>query len=189
MKKIFLFLVLGMLMLSGASAEYLPHKVNTDLKFSITSNFADECLLSTINTPTDVIEINQLVQGSGTFTFEIDKENYKELGVYRHNIICNDGVDVVSDFESVEAIDGKPSLLILILLYLIISAFLIISHFVEYGEALSFISGGMLLVVGLLYLLYDFGISYTGLKWVIVMAHWGFGLLVLFKQTGDWLDG
>ena len=34
-----------------------------------------------------------------------------------------------------------------------------------------------------------FGISYTGLKWIIVMAHWGFGLLILFKQTGDWLDG
>ena len=67
-------------MLSGASADYLPHKVNTDLKFSITSNFADECLLSTINTPTDVIEINKLIQGSGTFTFEIDKDNYKELG-------------------------------------------------------------------------------------------------------------
>lgn len=189
MKKIFLFLVLGMLMLSGASADYLPHKVNTDLKFSITSNFADECLLSTINTPTDVIEINQLIQGSGTFTFEIDKDNYKELGVYRHNIICNDGVDVVSDFESVEVVDGKPSLFVLILLYLAIASFLIVSHFVEYGEALSFISGGMLLVVGLLYLLYDFGISYTGLKWIIVMAHWGFGLLILFKQTGDWLDG
>ena len=118
MKKIFLFLVLGMLMLSGASADYLPHKINTDLKFSITSNFADECLLSTINTPTDVIEINQLVQGSGTFTFEIDKDNYKELGVYRHNIICNDGVDVGSDCESVEVVDGKPTLFVLILLYL-----------------------------------------------------------------------
>ena len=35
MKKIFLFLVLGMLMLSGASADYLPHKVNTSYKDGI----------------------------------------------------------------------------------------------------------------------------------------------------------
>ena len=97
-----MFCLVLTLFIGQASADYLPHKVNSDLKFSITSNFADECLLSTIDTPSDVIVINQLVQDSGTFTFLVSKDNYQELGVYRHNIICNDGVDVVSDVYSRE---------------------------------------------------------------------------------------
>lgn len=83
------------------SAEsYLPHKQNTDLEFSIGSNFATDCILETINSPYGVNTIN--LQGTKidkSFKFSIDGSNYSSLGTYCHIISCSDGVNSVTNGE------------------------------------------------------------------------------------------
>lgn len=99
MKRIMLLIIVGMFLISFASA-YLPHKLETDLKFSITSNNATSCNLTTINTPTEVLIINQqATQNSHTFNFTILKGNYSEQGTYEMNIECFDGVSIMSGKE------------------------------------------------------------------------------------------
>jgi len=96
MKKIIFTIIFGMFLISLVSAS-LPHKQNTDLFFSITSNNATECVLTTINTPLQVTLINQTgTQVSQTFNFTIDGNNFTELGTYQMNLECSDGSSIVS---------------------------------------------------------------------------------------------
>jgi len=95
-------ILLMFMMFSFVSAE-MTHKQNTNLIFSITSNFADQCVLTTINTPTDVLFVNQNgTKNSQTFNFTISSGNFTELGNYRLNIECADSTDKVTEYESVE---------------------------------------------------------------------------------------
>jgi hypothetical protein len=96
--KIFLFLFLGMFLLSFVSA-YDPHKIGEDLEFSITSNFATSCELTTINTPNGIIEIGQTDTDTRTFNFIVLGGNYSTSGTYCHNLVCTDGVDTASGQE------------------------------------------------------------------------------------------
>jgi uncharacterized membrane protein len=99
MNKALMFLVMSMFLFSFVSAEYLPHEYNTTLVFSITSNFATNCTLTTINTPNDTITINQADTSSGTFTFSVLSGNYSSTGTYCHNIVCTDGTDTTTGQE------------------------------------------------------------------------------------------
>ena len=100
----YISILVGLLMMSMlgiVSAEsYLPHKQNTDLEFSIGSNFATDCILETINSPYGVNTIN--LQGTNigqTYKFRIDGSNYTSLGTYCHIISCTDGVNTVTNGE------------------------------------------------------------------------------------------
>jgi hypothetical protein len=98
-KQILLITLLGIFLFSLVSAT-IPHKQNTDLEFSITSNFADECILTTINTPNGLIVINQNGTRDGqTFNFTISRGNYSKLGNHCHNIVCTDGTETTSGQE------------------------------------------------------------------------------------------
>lgn len=99
MKNNIIAIFLMFFLFSFASASYLPHQQNQNLEFSITSNFATSCELTTINSPSGIITINQNVSGSGTFTFNISGGNYSTLGTYAHNIVCTDGTDNTSGQE------------------------------------------------------------------------------------------
>jgi hypothetical protein len=93
------FMFLFIMALSITSA-YESWTQNTNLNFSITSNFATSCTLTTINSPDGVITINQdgTVDGQ-TFTFSILGSNYSSLGSYCHNIVCTDGTDYTTGQE------------------------------------------------------------------------------------------
>lgn len=93
MKRLFITLVLGMFLISLASAEYLPHKQNTELQFSFTSNNATSCNITIANTPEGVITINQeSTKSDQTFNNTIGGGNFTILGNYCFNIECSDGV-------------------------------------------------------------------------------------------------
>ena len=92
-------MLLLMLSLTLVSASYLPHKQNTELNFSITSNFATSCELTTINSPTGIILIEQTDTSTGTFNFNVLSGNFSSLGTYCMNIVCTDGVDITSGQE------------------------------------------------------------------------------------------
>lgn len=89
-----IFLLVFMIGLVSAET---PHKINTDLTFSITSNKATACTLTTINTPTNVLVLNlNGTKNSQTFTFNIDKGNFSEVGIHQMNIECSDGTTTVT---------------------------------------------------------------------------------------------
>jgi len=125
MRKLILFLVLGMFLISFASASsIIPHKQDEDLKFSMTSNEAVSCTLTTINTPTNVIIINQSgTKTSQTFNFTVLKENLTTMGVHQFNIECVDGdSNVVSGYIEREiTLNGKqPAEGIIVVIFIII---------------------------------------------------------------------
>lgn len=90
------------LFLGQASADYKTHPKGADLNFSITSNFATSCNLSTINSPTGIIEIGQNVLGSGTFNFNILGDNLTLIGDTCMNIVCTDGSTYTTGRECFE---------------------------------------------------------------------------------------
>lgn len=95
MKKCLLILFTAVFFINLVSAldiTYEPHKLNTDLEFSFTSNNATTCNISTANTPYGVITINQDSTKAGqTFNNTIAGGNFSEIGNYCFNIQCSDG--------------------------------------------------------------------------------------------------
>lgn len=99
--KYLLICMLLVFTMSFISAE-ITQQQNTVLKFSMTSNFADNCTLTTINTPTDVLFVNQNgSKTSQTFNFTINGGNFTELGEHRLNIECADTTDKITEYETV----------------------------------------------------------------------------------------
>ncbi len=96
--KIPLVFVFILLILPLVSALNFPtHKQSTDLEFSITSNNATQCNLTSINAPGSLITINQIgTKSFQTFNFTIAGGNYSEFGTYCHKIECTDGVKINS---------------------------------------------------------------------------------------------
>jgi len=104
MKKcLILFTILFLIFPLVSALDYPTHKQDTDLEFSITSNNATGCNLTSINAPGSLIIINQPgTKSSQTFNFTIAGGNYSEFGSYCHNIECYDGIKTVSGNECYE---------------------------------------------------------------------------------------
>jgi hypothetical protein len=82
---------------SSFTNAYVPHKQNSNLSFSITSNNADTCNLTIINSPNNIITINQEgTKTSQTFSFEILGGNFTSLGIYEMNTKPYNGEEVIS---------------------------------------------------------------------------------------------
>ena len=74
------------------SAEYLPHKQNTELQFSITSNNGTQCNVTSYDYPSGNIFVNQIMTRTGqTFNSTIESGNFTSVGTYCFNIVCTDG--------------------------------------------------------------------------------------------------
>lgn len=95
MKKglLILLVVVFLVNLVGAlDITYEPHKLNTELEFSFTSNNATSCNVTTANTPYGIITINQVSTKAGqTFNNTIAEGNFSEIGNHCFNIECSDG--------------------------------------------------------------------------------------------------
>ena len=98
-KTLILTILVSMFLFNFVSAEYLPHQQDTQLNFSVTSNFATTCTLSTINTPTGITTINQVDTSIGTFDFSVAGGNFSTIGTYCMNIVCTDGTDYTTGQE------------------------------------------------------------------------------------------
>lgn len=130
----FIFLFLFVMTFSLCSASYLPHQQNSQLNFSITSNFATNCTLTTINTPNGVTDINQVDTDSGTFDFSINGSNFTSLGTYCMNIVCADGTDITTGQEcrevTLSGVNQSTTLIVSnIFLILLIIAVMYILHY------------------------------------------------------------
>jgi len=100
MKKILMFLIISLFLINCVSATDNYHQLNTPLYFSITSNNATKCNLTTINSPNSILIINQEgTKLSRTFNFSVNANNYSEKGRYCHNIECSDSVTFTTGQE------------------------------------------------------------------------------------------
>jgi hypothetical protein len=106
--KLFAFLFIITLSLSLTSA-YQPHKQNTTLYYSFTSNNATSCNLTTANTPYGLIVLDQASTRTGqTFNNTILYSNFTDLGDYCFNVVCSDGSTIATgDFCRNLTLNGK----------------------------------------------------------------------------------
>jgi len=89
---LFILLLIVNISALATAQDYEPHKKDTDLEFSFTSNAAVSCNVTIGNTPSGIVIINQSSQQSGqTFNNTIFAGNFSELGNYCYNIECSDG--------------------------------------------------------------------------------------------------
>lgn len=111
-KYLFLMMFMSLIIVSiGQLSAYTPHKQDTDLSFSITSNFADNCTATIINSPNGTILINQVASKlSQTFSFNISSGNFTQTGIYQINIECTDGTNIVTQYEEFEVTPNGESL-------------------------------------------------------------------------------
>lgn len=87
--------ILAFIIYSALTTAYIPSKVNTDLQFSITSNNATQCNVSTIDKPTATVVLNKILTKTGqTFYGTITKGNITTTGTYCFNIACTDGINI-----------------------------------------------------------------------------------------------
>lgn len=180
-KKSLLFLIVFIVLVSIASASYIPHKQNTDFEFSMISDFASVCILTTINAPYGVVDIMEMYPEEGyggdiTFIFNVSGENYYQLGTYCHNIICTDGEN--STIEEVcrevtttgKTLTTDKSLiytLILIFSILIFLGLLWFGFSIPSKNKSDEMTGYILYVSNLKYLKYVLlGFSYITLIWI-----------------------
>ena len=93
MKKLLLVFVFSLFLISFVSADYRGQIVNTDLSFSVTSNNATSCQVTTANYPNGILNIYQTMSQTGqTFDAIITAGNFTTLGDYCFNIVCTDGL-------------------------------------------------------------------------------------------------
>lgn len=85
-----MILLIGM----GSASDYRGHSINTNLQFSVTSNNATQCNVTTANYPNGVLNIYSIMNKNGqTFNTSIGANNFSILGDYCFNIVCTDGVN------------------------------------------------------------------------------------------------
>jgi hypothetical protein len=91
-----IYLILGMIILLSIVSvnAYTPHKINTDLNFTISSNNATICKIKTIDKPTGLNLLDlSMNKNETTFYLTVSKKNFTELGQVCFNIQCTDGIN------------------------------------------------------------------------------------------------
>lgn len=94
MKKIYLTLISVMVLISliSLASAYDGHKFNTELTFSINSNNASYCNLTTLDSPNNFYILNTPMTKNGQdFYITINQANFTILGDYCFNLKCTDG--------------------------------------------------------------------------------------------------
>ena len=198
-KKIITLTILGTFLLmflsmNVSAIDYTPHTQDTDFTFSITSNNATGCNLTLINTPTDIIIINQVgTKTSQTFNFSIDSGNYSEQGDYCHQIECFDGSNYNTGDEcrSVSLLGKELTtskaisyFVIFIISILVFMGLLLLGIYLPEGNKKDELTGYILAISNLKYLKYVIlGFSYLTLlwlsyfSWMVVYAYLDFNFL------------
>lgn len=76
-----------------SATDYRPHERNTDLEFSVTSNNATLCNVTTLESPTGISVINlPMTKNFQDFYITINAKNFTTLGDYCFNIECSNSL-------------------------------------------------------------------------------------------------
>ena len=88
MKKLMLCLLMGMFLISFASA-YLPHQQNTNLNLIQNCNNCTYCNITKMETPSNLLRFNIQMEQDGTaHNYTFNNENFTELGNYCIYGVC-----------------------------------------------------------------------------------------------------
>ena len=209
---LFFGIILTVLLVPTISAEYSPHKLNQQLEFSITSNNATECNITTYDYPNGTVFINQnMTRNGNTFNGSIESGNFTSIGNYCFNIVCNDSIYIETGSVCREVTpsgsqinSGKSiSLFGSIFVMLIISVILFIIGFKTESNVakISFYSfSGLSFIMTILYTivimqqtLFGFDSILTGIdtfwtvaKTFIWIGFLGFGVVILLIMMKAW---
>lgn len=187
---IFVFMV----SLTTVSA-YLPHQQNTELNFSITSNFATSCELTTINSPSGIIFIGQTDTSTGTFDFNILGTNFTSLGTYCMNIVCTDGTDYTTGQECREVTtDGigseqtkQDNYYILFIGIALLFGFVLGGVGLYYDKKILLFASMGFLGAGLIISYYPSGFENKFVTDILSIINYGVAFLCLALGIYDWL--
>src|SRR6056297_3499290 len=97
MKTNFLIIMFGMLLMMSfiSASSYDEAKIDNPIYYSFTSNNATQCNLTTGNTPSGIVEINQEATRNGqTFNVTVNESYVGDIGVSCFNIVCSDGSEI-----------------------------------------------------------------------------------------------
>jgi hypothetical protein len=135
-------LMLGILLISFASA-YAPKEVNQNLSFSITSNNATACNVTTMENEEVTILNIPMTKTAQTFYVTIDAGNITQTGEHCFNVECSDGISKTTGEECFDITSNgkeKPSgavITIFIILFLLLLGFMTYLIIYSFGHALS----------------------------------------------------
>lgn len=177
--KLFLILLFSLLLSLSlvSSEEYDSHKLNTDFSFSISSNNATSCQVTTANTPYGVVYLNQVMtNNSQSFNATISKNVFNLSGDYCFNIVCSDGINFATgnvcrevNIIGTKLTQAKANTYIIILIFsiLIFAGILYFGLAMPDGNKRDEMSGYILAVSNLKYLKYFLlCLSYVFLVWI-----------------------
>lgn len=135
---------------------YEPHKINTDLNFTITSNNATSCSVKTIDTPASLRIINlNMTRNVTLFYINIEKTNFTELGNICFDIECFDGISYETGSKCFEVTpsgnNGTNNIIFIIFIILIIYAIAFAGFFLK-NEIIA-LFGGMFMMALSIYII------------------------------------
>lgn len=172
-------LMFSMVMLFGlaSASDYLPHKQNTELQFSLTSNNASSCNVTTLDRVSGVVNINQIMtKNLNTFNSTINADNFSSLGSYCFNIVCTDGLtfetgsvcrEVSVTGKELTSAKATSYTIILIISILVFIGVLYFGIAMPSGNNKDEMTGYILAISNLKYLKYLFlALSYVCLIWI-----------------------
>ena len=179
----------------GQASAYPPHEKDTTLNFSITSNFATSCELTTINSPTGIIEIGQTDISTGTFNFNVLSGNFTSLGTYCMNIVCTDGTDITTGEYCREITsDGlgstqtkQDNYYILFIGIALLFGFILGGLGLYYDKRILLFSAMGFLGAGLIISYYPSGIENKFITDILSIINYGVAFLCLATGIYDWL--
>lgn len=165
-----MFVLIFLSSLSYLSADYLPHKQNTDLEFSITSNNATQCNVTSMDYLDGSIFLNQVMDKNGqTFNSTILSGNFSTLGDYCFNIVCSDSVNIQTGSVCREVTpNGTTDTIGFYFLILILSLGIIVIGYYMQDATVVILGSFGLTFIGL-YILFNgiVGIKDTTYTWAI----------------------
>jgi uncharacterized membrane protein len=176
LKYILIVLWLAVLVTTFGSA--LSYSINNKLEFTVTSNNATGCNVTTMSGPLGITFINQVMtKTSNTFNSTIAAENFTNTGEYCFDIICSDSINIENgnrcfNFSpsgvTQSTSQGIGSAIFLILMIALTAGFIIIGLSLWRNETfkilgLFFIFFSALLLVYDVWLGQEYYINYTGM--------------------------
>lgn len=176
-KLLILMIVSLLLVVPLISADFIPHKQNTPLTLTFTSNNATTCSLLDIQYPNgDTINYNlTLDKTEQSFSTTLNESNYTLLGDTCHFVSCFDGVkyETGSICREVTPSGFSDTLGFYFVLILVAGAFIFLGFKIQDGWFV--VAGGMAFVLIGLYSI-NFGIA--GQRDMFIT--WGVGLFEIF---------
>ena len=180
MRKLFVILILGVFLISSASA-FQEHVISTDWSIGVTSNNATSCNVSQLQKPDGTIEyVNEEMSKNGaSFNYTLDGSYLNILGDSCTSIVCSDGsnLETGSVCRQITSTGNKNgSLFFLILITSLGVVFFLATLFVD-EEFLVYMCGIFFLIGGIYIMINGLGIMNDTNTRYVAYSYLGIGML------------